>query len=179
VGSGCRRAQPAATLKTKRATRARCSGRTQGAVMEEDLTKDGQRCSLRFSLKVTLTAPERGAGLQALDLQLLATRSTRSPRRQAARPFPSQRPRQCDGARRTGQRALKSAAGRIGGGNNPPRRRLTRRLKVNPSYAAVTLRHSSFADARPDAEGRWTVYVPLPIDTQGRGARHLPWPSRH
>jgi hypothetical protein len=47
---------------------------------------------------------------------------------------------------------------------------------VNPSYAAVTLRHSPFADARPDAEGRWTVYVPLPIDTQGRGARHLPWP---
>jgi hypothetical protein len=61
-------------------------------------------------------------------------------------------------------------------GGNPPHRRPTRRLKVNPSYAAVTLRHSPFADARPDAEGRWTVYVPLPIDTQGRGARHLPWP---
>jgi hypothetical protein len=47
---------------------------------------------------------------------------------------------------------------------------------VNPSYAAVTLRHSPFADARPDAEGRWTLYVPLPIDTQGRCAPHLPWP---
>jgi hypothetical protein len=47
---------------------------------------------------------------------------------------------------------------------------------VNPSYAAVTLRHSPFTDARPDAEGRCTVSVPLPIDTQGRGARHLPWP---